>query len=58
MSTITIPLFGAQLKIKRRRAMRYVEHKRQVPLILVGGLCISYWSKRVVEREAKLNQDS
>lgn len=56
MSWMTIPLFGGQLKIKPKRQLRYAETKGDVPLVSLGFVCISFWSRKIIEREERANR--
>lgn len=50
---IGLPILKSQIHIRKRSRLRYVEDKRQVPLVMVGGVCVSYWNSAVVRREQK-----
>lgn len=53
MSWVTIPVLGGYLKIKPRRQLRFAETNGNVPLLDLGIVCISYWSRAVIEREQR-----
>lgn len=50
---LRLPILGSEMHIKPRRQIRYVEDKRQVPTLFIGGMCLSYWPRWAVERERK-----
>lgn len=49
--TINIPILDSQLHVRWNRRLRWVEDKRMVPVVTFGPLVISYWNRRVIERE-------
>ena len=49
---MTIPLFGNELRIKYKKQLRFVEDKREVPVMIIGALVIAYWPKAIIAREA------
>ncbi|WP_143523544.1 hypothetical protein [Pararhizobium arenae] len=45
-----LPLpFGGALYVKSARRLKWVEDKRQVPMVIVAGLCISYWTRSTLD---------
>ncbi|RST85180.1 hypothetical protein EJC49_17025 [Aquibium carbonis] len=50
--TMRMRLPGGTLKIKRYIELRHAERKREVPVIVVGGLYFVWWSEAATRRRA------
>lgn len=50
--TMRMRLPGGTLKIKRYTELRHAERKREVPVIVVGGLYFVWWSQSASRRRA------
>ncbi len=51
--TMRMRLPGGTLKIKRYAELRHAERKREVPVIVVGGLYFVWWSQSATRRRAE-----
>jgi len=45
---LSIP-FGGALYVKSARRLKWAEDKRYVPMVIIGGLCISYWKRSTID---------
>lgn len=49
MSWVSIPVAGGRLKIKRAGEMRWPERERQVWVLKLGSIVISWWSRKAID---------
>ena len=55
MSWLKVPLFGGVLKLKPTSQLRQIEIRRQVPVLNLGFVHISWWGRDTIAREARFN---
>lgn len=55
MSWLKVPLFGGLLKVKPTSQLRTVEVRHQVPVLNLGFVHVTWWSRSTIAREARLN---
>ena len=57
MSWLKVPLFGGVLKVKPTSQLRGIEIRRQVPMLSLGLVHVSWWGRETIAREERLNRE-
>ena len=57
MSWLKVPLFGGVLKLKPASQLRRIEENREIPVLNLGLLYISWWGRETIRREERFERE-